>query len=226
MPYCSICKQNYTSRYCPDCGQVKSTSRLTVLSLLNDIFSSFFSLEKSLFSNLVTLFKRPGFIINNYLDGYRNYHYSPFKLTIITSLCIAILFLITDSRFFVLNISESSVQDQFLLLFFFVFLLSFTSHIVYYWQWKKSYLEHLIINLYSIGFWTIVFVPLALIDNLFLDSQWLSWGLTAVYFLLIIIWNSRVFDIQRPRVRFVYIVLNILVLLAVIFAHLKISMII
>ncbi len=210
MHYCTVCKKEYASNFCPNCGQKKVSGKITFGTFLNDLFNNAFSLDKSLFANIKSLIINPHGIVNNYLNGYRGYYSSPGKLLIVASIILALGFSFTKSRFFIVHIDKSSIQEQFLFLFLFVFLLSLLSYLVYYLGWKRTFTEHIIINIYSISLWTVFFTPIAILDYLYSDSTIISKAILYLYFFLIIIWNNRVFEISPTWKRIAYIFLNVL----------------
>lgn len=137
MTYCTICKKEYSSNYCPDCGQKKLSGKVTFKTFINDIFDNIFAFDKSLYTNIKHLILNPSKIINNYLEGYRGYNSSPGKLFVLASILIAIGFSFTNLHFFNFHIVSSNLQEQFLFLFVFIFILSLLSYLVYYIKWKK-----------------------------------------------------------------------------------------
>lgn len=218
MTYCTVCKKDYASNFCPDCGQKKTKGKTTFVTFISDFFNNVFALDKSLYSNIKYLLLKPSAIINGYLDGYRNYYSSPGKIFILTSILVAISFFFTNGHFFAIRIIEDSqIQDQFLLLFILIFLLSATSYLVYYLEWKKNFTEHVIINIYNISLWTALLLPLAIIDSLYIQRNTISNYLLLLYLFLIIIWDNRVFKINSIWKRIAYIGLNIVLLGLIIF---------
>lgn len=209
MTYCSICKKKYSSNYCPNCGQRKVDSKITFTTFIKDIFDNIFAFDKSLYTNIKYLILNPFKIINNYLDGYRGYYSSPGKLFVFASILVAIGFSLTNVHFFNFHIVKSDIQEQFLFLFLFIFLLSFLSYLVYYIKWKKTFTEHVIINIYNISLWTLFFTPLAIVDYLYINNKLVSKLFLYLFILLIIIWNNRAFKINSIWKRIGYITINL-----------------
>lgn len=208
MNFCPDCDKNYNTNFCPNCGQKRINEKLTAQSILTDFFNNVYALEKSLYSNIKCLLFDPHIIINRYLEGYRNYYFSPSKFFVVASVLIAINFIFTQSHFFILEIKESSIQENLLFLFIFILFLSLSSYFVYYLKWKKSFTEHIVINIYNICLWTIFFTPLSIINYLYIDNNTVSLFLLLVYIALIIIWNSMAFKIKSKWKRILYITLN------------------
>lgn len=218
MVYCTVCKKDYSSNFCPDCGQKKTKGKATFVTFISDFFNNVFALDKSIYSNIKCLLLKPSTIINGYLDGYRNYYSSPGKLFILTSILVAISFSFTNGHFFAIHIIEDSqIQDQFLFLFILIFLLSATSYLIYYLKWKKNFTEHVIINVYNISLWTALFLPLSIIDSLYIQHNTTSDFFLLLYLFLIIVWNNRAFKIDSMWKRVAYIGLNIVLLGLIVF---------
>lgn len=211
MIHCPECDTDYASNFCPSCGQKKIARKLTGLSILIDFVDAIYSLEKSFYSNIKCLILDPYTIINRYLDGYRNFYFSPGKFFVIASLCITITFLFTQSHFFLIQIKLSNIQDNLFFLFLFIFLFSISSYFVYYLKWKRSFTAHVVINIYNISLWTILLAPLSLINYLYIDTDSVTTFFTILYMALIIIWNSRAFKMSSKWLRLMYICLNITV---------------
>jgi len=205
---CSVCSTEITENYCPKCGQYYKNERITIKTIFSDLFGNIFSLEKSFFKNIKTGLLQPKMLVTNYWNGYRNYFYSPSKFLTIASL------------FFILQISfvkdffgiyvYSKFAQQFTLLFILIIVLSFSSFITYF-KFKKNFYEHLILNIYTVSLWSFIFVPLSIFLSLLNANNDIKTGFIIFYVLLIIIWNSKVFNMIKTK-RFYHIIINIVLL--------------
>lgn len=221
MNYCTVCKKEYASTFCPNCGQRKVTGKITFWTFLNDLFNNMFAFDKSLFTNVKSLILNPYHIVNNYLNGYRGYYSSPGKLFVITSILLALVFSITNAHFFNIRIEKTNFQEQFQFLIIFILLLSLSSYLAYYIKWKKNLIKHIIINIYNISLWTLLFIPLAFINHLFIKNNFVSSNLVYLYILLIVIWNNRTFKINSIWKRIAYILVNLILFGIFVFIILK-----
>ena len=211
MAHCTVCKKDFQSAYCPNCGQQKVDEKISPKSVFLDLLNNIYAVDKSFIANLVNLFKRPEFIVNNYLNGYRKYYFSPGKLFLLASLALVISFSFTNKHFFALNVVKPTAEVQLFLLLFFIVEFSAASKIVYR-KWQKNFTEHLIINMYTVSLWAILMVPLAVVDYLYFQINWLSWFFLILYFLLILIWNAKVMGIRKIGSFVLFVFLNLLVL--------------
>ncbi len=208
---CSVCSSEISENYCSKCGQYFKDERISTRSILTDLFGNIFSLEKSFFKNIKIGLLQPNILVSNYWKGFRSYYYSPSKFLVIASLFfLAQITLFND--FFGLIVG-SKVAQQFTLLIVIVLVLSFFSFIIYL-KYKRSFYEHLILNIYNVSIWSIIFVPISIISNLLNTNKTIETGFIIIYLLLIIIWNSKIFEMTKLK-RFIYIALNCLLLVTV-----------
>ena len=86
---CSNCGHHYSGRVCPQCGQVGTWSRYTWKQALLNLLDIWGLGNRPMFRTLQELFVRPGYMIQDYLNGCRQFYFPPFKLV-----AIAVVFLI------------------------------------------------------------------------------------------------------------------------------------
>ena len=82
MPICLNCGTFITDNFCPKCGQKKEVGRLTLHSLVKEIFH-FFNIEKGFLYTSYRLFLRPDIVIGEYLEGKRKKYFKPIALYLI-----------------------------------------------------------------------------------------------------------------------------------------------
>jgi len=208
---CSVCLTEIDENYCSTCGQYFKNERISTKSILADLFGNIFSLEKSFFKNIKIGLLEPKILISNYWNGFRRYYYSPNKFLVIASLLFFIQIALFNNFFGL--IVNSKVAPQFSLLFVIVLVSSFFSFITYL-KYKRSFYEHLILNIYNASLWSIIFIPISIILSLLNTDKTIKTGFLLFYLLLIIIWNSKVFEMKKNN-RFLYITLNILLIVII-----------
>ncbi|MEE9431818.1 MAG: hypothetical protein V3V16_12295 [Melioribacteraceae bacterium] len=201
---CSVCSNEINKKYCSKCGQYFKNEKITSRSILKDLFENIFSLEKSFVENIKLGLLKPKLLVSNYWNGFRGYHYSPSKFLAIASLFFLFQIMLTNDFFGIRVVSK--VSQQFTLLIFNIVLLSFLSFTVYL-KYKKSFVEHLMLNIYNVSLWSIIFVPISLILSILNTPKTIKTGFILAYLLLIIIWNSKAFEMSKFK-RFIYVVLN------------------
>jgi len=196
---CSNCGTKIAGKYCPECGQKYTARRISILSLLHEFLDSFFALDGSFWRNFVVILSNPRLIVENYWNGFRNYYFSPFRFIIISTLFLGLNFLITTNKFLEIKISTNSPYVTLPVVMYVIFLPIFTlTTRAIYFRFKRNFLEHLVLNSYTMAIWTIVFSIISiLINEVGIDLAYNTFIL--LYLLSIIIWNSLIFDISKMK---------------------------
>jgi len=202
---CSVCSNEINEKYCPKCGQYFKNERISSKSILSDMFGNIFSLEKSIFKNIKIGLLQPNILVSNYWNGFRGYYYSPSKFLVIASLFFLIQIAFFNDFFGI--IVNSKVAQQFSLLFIIILLFSFFGYITYFKQ-KKNFYEHLILNIYTTSLWSVIFIPISMVLSVLNTHKSIKTSFIILYLLLIIIWNSKVFEMKKHK-RYLYVALNI-----------------
>ena len=83
MQACLNCGQLPTGRFCQFCGQRVGARTLTVRALLAQIPQVVFDVDRGLGPTLLGLLRRPGDVINGYLDGRRVRYTNPLVLVLL-----------------------------------------------------------------------------------------------------------------------------------------------
>jgi hypothetical protein len=76
---CKNCAHTFEGAYCFHCGQIATTSRITIKDLLTDFFFSAVNLNRGFLFTARALSRRPGAAIRQYLAGQRVIYYAPHK---------------------------------------------------------------------------------------------------------------------------------------------------
>ncbi len=205
---CSVCSIEINANYCPKCGQYYKNERISIRTIFLDLFGNIFSLEKSFFKNIKIGLFQPKTLISNYWNGFKGYYYSPSKFLMIASLFFILQISLVKDFFGIIVFSKFAQQFSILLLLIVVF--SFLSYIVYY-KFKRNFYEHLILNIYNISLWSIIFIPISMILSVLKTHSIIKTGFLFFYMLIIVIWNSKVFEMNKTK-RFIYILINCILL--------------
>ena len=201
---CSVCSNEIRGNYCSNCGQYFKNSRFASITILRDLFDNFFSLEKSIFLNIKIGLIQPKTIVLNYWKGFRKYYFSPLKFFTIASLFLLINYFFSND-FLGLAVT-SNISSHFAILILNIILLTIFSYLLYL-KFKKNIFEHLILNIYNVSLWTILFVPISIILSLNVNNGIAEFFLIPFH-LLIMIWNSKVFDLTKLN-RFLFVTINL-----------------
>ncbi len=81
--------------FCPTCGQVNDTNRLSIKQYFSEYLSGFFEFDNRFLRTVVPLLIKPGTVSKNYVNGRRIYYANPFQLY----LHITILFFLVVGLF-------------------------------------------------------------------------------------------------------------------------------
>ncbi len=205
---CSVCSTEIKGKYCANCGQYYKGKRISIKTILEDLFASVFSLEKSFFTNIKTGLSNPKLLVSNYWNGFRKYYFSPGKFFTIASLFLLLHYLIAND--FLGLVVTSTISSQFVILLSNIILLTFLSSLLYL-KFKKNVFEHLILNIYNVSLWTIIFVPISIILSLSINNNGIEEFFFIPYHLLIMIWNSKAFELTRLK-RILFVAINLVLL--------------
>jgi hypothetical protein len=203
---CSVCSNEIKGNYCSNCGQYFKDNRVTITTIFGDFFDSIFSLEKSFFRNIKIGVSQPKTLVSNYWNGFRKFYFSPGKFFTIASLFLLAHYLIAND--FLGLVVSSTISSQFVILLTNIILLTFLSWLLYL-KFKKNIFEHLILNIYNVSLWTIIFVPLSIILSLTVNNNGIEELFFIPYHLLIMIWNSKAFELTKIK-RFILVTVNLI----------------
>jgi len=200
---CSICNIHIEENYCSRCGQRKSDTPVTIVSLIKDFVSNIFSLEKSVFATILKILINPKLIVNNYYNGYRNYHSSPGKILLYGIAVVALHTSFVDENVMGLTLESRSISAQYLFWLPLFPILLFSSFLTFIRR-EKGLSKHVI----SI---TYVSSSLFILITIINDAIILIWGdklglwAFILFVTLISLWNSRVLTMKNG---YLFVVLN------------------
>lgn len=116
---CLNCGTEVTDRFCPHCGQENIINRPSFSYLFKEFFNSLVHFDGHFWTTIRVLLFKPGFLVNNYLEGRRKSFVPPVKLYIFVSL---VAFLLpglpsgsaesNDNKGYTLKIGDDSDQDM------------------------------------------------------------------------------------------------------------------
>jgi hypothetical protein len=189
---CINCNHTYKGNYCPACGQSSHEGRINAHYFLHDIPHSVFHIDKGFFYTLKSLFTRPGYMIEEYLQGKRVKHFRPFAYVVIMSAICT--FLIKGIEWLTAKIALSNdpgatlpVNDNFFAHYFSVFIfimIPFASLVTWltFYKRKYNYWEHFLTNTYVAAQLNLILVLIKLVglfvvlftqkSNQHIDFKW------------------------------------------------------
>lgn len=90
---CLNCGQDVSNhRYCPDCGQLNDTHRLTFSELVADTFGNLFALDAKFFSTLWPLLRYPGQVALRYVNGQKTRFVPPVRMYLLSTFILLFAF--------------------------------------------------------------------------------------------------------------------------------------
>lgn len=89
--HCLNCQNEFQGDYCPRCGQSAATRRFTIKNALSSTLEVWGMGNRSLPRTLWHLFRRPGIMIGEYLDGKRIPFFPPVKMLFVLCVFYALL---------------------------------------------------------------------------------------------------------------------------------------
>lgn len=81
---CINCGEEFTGRFCPQCGQAGYWSRFSWRQAFLNLLDIWGLGNRPIFRTIRDLFWRPGYMVKEYLNGHRQHYFPPFKLLAIT----------------------------------------------------------------------------------------------------------------------------------------------
>lgn len=207
---CKNCGNEFHGNYCNNCGQNLITQRFTFKVFFIDAIVNVFSLERGFFYTFQQLFKNPGKVLKEILDGRTKAYFNPIKFLLIIAGFSALIVLITNSFDNTVQLTndlsnkivenpEQTIGLQHKIQEFIRNYLNIVSLVMvpfyafgfrlFFPRINLYYTEHLIINFYAFGVGTflslLVTITLAFVPNstvIDMIAGWLIMVLTYTYF--------------------------------------------
>ena len=207
---CSICKIPIKENFCGRCGQTLSVKPTSMMSLITDFVSNFFSLGRSGFATILKILKNPKLIVDNYYCEFKNYYASPGKVLLYGIAVVALHINFVDDKVMGLSLNAQNLNAQYLLWLQLFPILLFISYITFI-RIEKSLSKHLISLIYVASS---LFIALTILNDLLIIIWSDKLGIWAfiIFVSLVFFWNSRVFTIKKKNI---FIILNTLIQLAI-----------
>ncbi|MEO5975902.1 MAG: DUF3667 domain-containing protein [Chryseolinea sp.] len=88
---CKSCHQEVSGKYCSNCGQSLAEGKITVPSLLHEVFHLFTHLDHGILHTISALIKKPGLMQREYIQGDRAKHQKPFSMYFVAATATALI---------------------------------------------------------------------------------------------------------------------------------------
>lgn len=96
---CSNCGEQYTGRYCPQCGQAGAWDRFSWRRIFLNFLDIWGLGNRPMFRTVQELFWRPGYMVRDYLRGHRQLYFPPFKLLAVSIALLLFVNFLTGNEF-------------------------------------------------------------------------------------------------------------------------------
>ena len=87
-----------SEKYCPTCGQLNSTKKLTIRDFIEEFFANFYAYDSRLRNSIVSVFTKPGVLAREFNAGKRHTYANPFRLFLSVSIVLFISFNLTEGE--------------------------------------------------------------------------------------------------------------------------------
>lgn len=189
---CNVCSAPIQGPYCINCGQKIGQEETSMISMIKDLVSNVFSLERSVIANTFIILKDPKRVILNYWEGNRKYYPSPGKFLFYALAVAAIHISLIDNNVLGLHLNVGEVKAQFTFWIICLPLLVLTSYLSFIRR-KQRFTRHFVSIVYIAS---TLFIVISVLNGLLikiLGKDFLT-GAVFMFFLgLIFIWNAIVF---------------------------------
>ena len=213
---CSVCGSEVNNRYCSNCGQEINHKDVTLVSLIGDLISNLFDLQRSAIAGVRMSFTQPRKLIHNYWNGNRRYYPSPGKM-LFFALAIAAVHLAYVNRQVVgADISVDHVESQVVFWIILLPILSFCS-LASFVRSKMSYAKHLVSTIY-LG--SAFYIAITVVNDILILTVGDILGATVLilFLQLVFVYNSIVMQADRGIGRIILGILLQNVMLVVVLA--------
>lgn len=176
---CKNCQTPVSGNYCVNCGQRTDVGRITGSSILSLISEGLFQVNKGLFFTILSIFRRPGHSIREYIEGQRQPYFKPVAFVMLLATIYVILSrwleipTFTENLIvgYLLGVEENGNQQEMMeaqpivnwltgnlaySIIVTIPMFSLATFIAFYKQ-KFNYFEHLILNAYLAGYHALLY---------------------------------------------------------------------
>ena len=88
---CKNCGVHFKGNYCYNCSQKAATDRLKVSNVLHELWHNFTHTDRSALGLLAALFKNPGRVIQDYIEGKRKKYFNPYTFFLVSGAIVIFL---------------------------------------------------------------------------------------------------------------------------------------
>jgi len=212
---CKSCHLEGTGKYCSNCGQSLTISKITIPALLHEIFHLFTHLDRGILLTLKSLAHRPGLMQREYLRGDRIRHQKPFAMFFVSASTLALGFYwINYTIINYLGAGEASEVVFFnkYLLILVLLLIPISTTIVYLFFYNSGFgfAEIGVMQMYKISFLLLLLLLIQLLKFIWpeLETRYIELPVAVLYGVLTF---YNFFDYQKKWIIIVKSVVSVLI---------------
>lgn len=173
---CKNCGASASGKHCNQCGQKLNTTRITIHSVLHEVFHYFTHIDKGLGYTLKQLIIRPGTMQKEYLEGKRTRHQKPFSLFFLCGTIAGLGYYFINLAYQNIYNRDSEAEADFFRNYFVLIqalMMPFYSFILWvlFRNSKRNYAEMLVLTLYVVSIVFLVFVFINALKLIFPDFE-------------------------------------------------------
>jgi hypothetical protein len=173
---CKNCNTACNGKHCYQCGQKLSTGRITLHSLLHEVFHYFTHVDKGFGYTLKQLIVRPGAMQKEFVEGKRSAHQKPFSMFFLCG-TIAGLGYYFINVFYQKMYDRNTEAEADFFRHYFILLQAVMLPVYTFILWvlfknsKKNYAELLVLSLYTVSIVFLVFILINALKLVFPDFE-------------------------------------------------------
>lgn len=190
---CLNCGSENNSKFCKDCGQSMNTHRLSVGHIAHEVMHYFTHADKGLIYIIKEMFIRPGFVVQEYIDGKRKKYFNPFTFLLLCSTLSAYVYY-KLSYYSTMHVERSSnnapseikavmmqtshlMEEYGKIITIFLLPLLASISILFYFRKKYNYAEHLTIFAFIFAQISIINIVLTLVSHYFFPNSYILFNM-------------------------------------------------
>ncbi len=101
-----------SDKYCPNCGQLNSTKKLSFTDFSREFFGNFFAYDSRFRRTLSAMIFHPGKISKDYIQGKREHYANPFRFYLSVSIIFFIIWSFSNNMDDLKNLNSSNLTDS------------------------------------------------------------------------------------------------------------------
>ena len=111
---CENCGEQFVGRFCTQCGKPAARKRFTFKNVILNALEIWGFGSRPMFRTIAQLFTRPGYMIRDYLNGHYLRYFPPFKMLVVITLILMVIFSVLDIKEENITVMSPNVEQEIL----------------------------------------------------------------------------------------------------------------